>query len=53
MLKRIICDLAVTVLLLLAATVLSFGFIYFGIKNLADIPVIYILVRNLIARQPS
>ena len=53
MLKRIICDLAVTVLLLLAATVLSFCFFYFGNKNLANITVIYILALILIALNTS
>lgn len=53
MLKRIICDLAVTVLLLLAATVLSFCFFYFGNKNLANITVIYILALIQIALNTS
>ena len=53
MLKRIICDLAVTVLMLLAATVLSFCLFYFGNKNLANITVIYILALILIALNTS
>lgn len=53
MMKRVLCDFAVTVLLLLAATVLSFCFFYFGNKNLANITVIYILALILIALRAS
>lgn len=51
--KQILCDIAVTVLLLFAATVLSFCFFYFGNKNLANITVIYILALILIVLRTS
>ena len=49
MIKRICSDIIITVLLLLAATAMSFCFFYFGNKNLANITVIYTLALILIA----
>lgn len=49
MIKRICSDIIITVLLLLAATAMSFCFFHFGNKNLANITVIYTLALILIA----
>ena len=51
--KRIFCDVAITAVLLLGATALSFCFFHFGNKNLANITVIYILALILIALKTS
>ncbi|HJD47981.1 MAG TPA: DUF4118 domain-containing protein [Candidatus Mediterraneibacter norfolkensis] len=51
--KHIFCDVAITAVLLLGATALSFCFFHFGNKNLANITVIYILALILIALKTS
>ena len=51
--KKYLKDTACTILLLTAATAVSFGFFYLGNKNVANITVVYILALILTALYTS
>lgn len=51
--KKIISDTAFTITMMVAATVVSFGFFHFGNKNAANITIIYTLALILAALKTS
>lgn len=51
--KRLISEIAFTILMLAAATAISFGFFYLGNKNVANITIVYTLALILTALYTS